>query len=233
VRRLVFLALLLVAGCPKAPEAVAPPAPVAPPPPLPKVPPGCELSLAGNYHHQDDASFRYDIADDGSTVTIHAFRQYGQTREEIASTAAIISLQRTPEGLRGSASTQAKTLSGQKTCTVSFPYEVTACTPTGITLRTVHELRLTETCELEDPLHLDFAENVLVRELPADAGTPIAANDAGALDAGAAEAGAIDAGVAPLDAGLGSAADGGAPALDAGAILTQGVDGGAQDAGRP
>lgn len=235
MRRLLPFALILLAACPKAPEAVVPPPP--PPPPLPKVPPGCEQNLAGSYHHQDDATFRYEVADDGASVTIKAFRQYGQTREEIASSAATITLQRTATGLRGAALTQAKTLSGAKTCTVTFPYEVTACTAAGLTLRTVHEVRLTEACEPEDPLHPDLAENVLVRDpTPAavDAG-PAAVPDAGApADAGMA---------APLDAGAIATPDAGSAAPDAGPIaadagvsapvVTQGVDAGAEDAGRP
>jgi hypothetical protein len=186
---------------------------------LPKVPPGCERSLAGTYRHQDDETFRYDVTDDGSAVHIRAYHQFGATRQAIASSAADIDLRRTPEGLRGSAETTAPTLSGARTCTVTFPYEVTACSPTALTLRTVLRFQLTEACEPEDPLHLDFASNVLVRVAESDAGESA---DAGPGDAGAAEldAGdAIDAGAATGEAGpsdAGAELDAESPAGDAG-----------------
>lgn len=210
VRRYLFALALLLAGCPKQPQAVVPVPP--PPPPPPSVPSGCEASLAGTYRHHDDETFRYDITDDGRQVHIHAYRQFGNTRQPIASSAADIALARTPQGLRGTATTQAPTLSGARTCTVSFPYEVTACSAAQITLRTLHEVRLTESCQPEDALHPDFVENVLVREAEAP--------DAGALDAGLADAGLEDAGARPVDAGP-----------DAGLVATGATDAGGADAG--
>jgi hypothetical protein len=203
---LLALALIGLAGCPKQPAAVVQ---APPPPPSPRVPAGCETSLSGTYRHHDDETFRYQVSDDGHQVRIHAFRQFGATEQPIASSAADITLERTPQGLRGSATTQAPTLSGARTCTVSFPYEVSACSPTQITLRTLHEVRLTESCQPEDALHPDFVENVLVREPQAP--------DAGAADAGAepdsgASAVGVDAGLA-LDSGA-------ATLLDAGMVST-------------
>ena len=243
MRRLLVTALFALAACPKAPEAVVP-APTPPPPPN-LVPPGCELNLSGTYKLQDDASFRYDVADDGTAIHVRAFRQFGATRQDINSPAAMFELRRTPEGVRGAATTQAPTLSNQRTCTVLFPYEFTACVGNTITFRTVQQVKLAEDCKPEDPLHPDFVEHVLMR-LPApdagatpapapvpapviDAGPPPAPIDAGAPIAAPIDAGPVDAGAAPIpapaDAGLPGAVDAGA-LIDAG-VVTQSVDSGA------
>ncbi|MBS2027342.1 MAG: hypothetical protein JST54_05500 [Deltaproteobacteria bacterium] len=239
MRRLLVTALLALAACPKAPEAVVTPPP--PPPPPNQVPPGCELNLSGTYKLQDDASFRYDVSDDGNAIHVRAFRQFGATRQDINSPAAVFELHRTPEGVRGAATTQAPTLSGAKTCTVLFPYEFTACVGTTVTFRTVQQVKLGEDCKPEDPLHPDFVEHVLVRVPPPDAGaaTPPAAlidagpapapTDAGAPIAAPIDAGPSDAGAAPIaapvDAGTPGPVDAGA-LIDAG-VVTQSVDAGA------
>ena len=228
-----------------------------PPPPPNLVPPGCELNLAGTYKLQDDATFRYDVTDDGTAIHVHAFHQFGETRKDINSPAAEFELRRTPEGIHGSATTQSKTLSGAKTCEVLFPYEFTACVGNTVTFRTVQQVKLGEDCKPQDPLHPDFVEHVLVR-LPAsdagaqtpptmvDAGSPPVPSDAGAPIAAPLDARSVDAGSRiPLDAGaLIDAGDQSATTLeearlrwearrlDAG-VVTQSVDSGSPSGTAP
>ena len=181
-----------------APTATAPKPPAPPPPaPAPHVPPGCEADLSGAYRHRDDATFRYDVRDDGALVHVVAYRQFGETRQLIASPAADITLRRTPHGLVGEAQTRAPTLSGRRMCPVTFPYEITACAKGQLTLQTVREVRLAEDCTAQDAAHRTLVESVLLRVDPplastADAG--IAADAGDSTDGGARALLAADAG---------------------------------------
>ena len=173
---------LLLTACPEAPvRPPPPPASVAPAPLLPHVPPGCETNLAGLYLHRDDGTFRYQVDDDGSTLHVHAFRQYGSQHVELAN-AADIELRRTATGIHGESRATVPNQAG-KSCPVVFPYELTACESSGLTLRTAQQLSVDAACHLEDAVHLNLIENVLVRAPTPDAGASL---DAGptTLDGG-------------------------------------------------
>jgi hypothetical protein len=174
-RRISCLTLLALCACAEAPaRPPPPPASIAPAPLLPRVPVGCEASLAGVYAHRDDPTFRYQIDDDGLNLSVHAFRQYGETRVEL-STAANISLHRTATGIHGQATALVRNGVGS-TCNVVFPYELTACEPSGLTLRTAQQVSLGDACQPQDAAHFSLQETALVRLPPTDGGTP----DAGA-----------------------------------------------------
>lgn len=227
MRHVPLLALLLLAGCPHAAPVAEPP----PPPPLPRIPAHCELPLAGSYHHRDDATFAFELTDDGTTVHATAFRRFGQTRQPIASTASQIALRRTPQGFRGESHAQQEVIPGALSCPVVFPYEVTACTAEGITLRGLPamDVKVERAPLLDGGFTLacggafaptgGFTENVLVRDgadagpAPLDAGAVSMPADAGPADAGPGDAGASA--VAPPDAGPEN--DAGAAPGDAGA----------------
>ncbi len=175
--------LVMFAGCPSATTTAsgpsATPASTAEAPPVTALPPGCEASLAGQYHHEEDETYRYDVTDDGKAVVISAYRQHGAAREplpEEEGAAGVIRLQRTPEGFAGSAKGVATTHSGES-CEVEFPYQVVACSPQGLTLNTHHEFTLNEDCSVEDESLPEMVENHLVR----DQGPPLAS---AAADAG-------------------------------------------------
>jgi hypothetical protein len=168
------------------------PPPPAPPPPPFKIPPGCQIDLSGAYHHQDNETFRYQVTDDGGEATVLAYRQFGETRVDIPDGGpGLIHLRRSDRGFSGESSSYGKTQSG-KLCQVAWPYEVTACSPTSLTVRTPQDFGLKEDCGIDQP---DMAEDILVRD-----GSP--ALDAGP-DAGVAQAvpGADGGSVAPADAG--------------------------------
>jgi hypothetical protein len=160
---------LLFAACTPAQIRLPEPSPeVAPPPVLAHVPPGCEANLSGTYAHRDDNTYRYTISDDGQHLRLRAFRQYGGTRVELATTSEV-ELQRTATGIHGESIVAAHTRLGQP-CPVRFPYELTACSAEGLTLRTAQQLGLNDQCAVTDGVHLDLIETGLLRLPAADAG---------------------------------------------------------------
>jgi hypothetical protein len=159
---------LLMVSCPRPAALVRPtPAPLdvplTPPPPL--LPPGCEKPLAGLYRHVDDDTFRYALTDDGQTVTLQAFRQFGATRLDLGP-AGLAVLHRTATGFHGE-SRFALTDGG---CEVAFPYQITACTPEGLTFRTRSAQRVAVGCAPEPGEHLLLEPQVLLRLAAPDGG---------------------------------------------------------------
>lgn len=157
-----LLALLGPACGPKARPAVPGPGGEAPV----RVPPGCEASLAGDYHHAEDATFRYRAEDDGRTLTLTLVRAVpgpagapdagtGGGAAPDAGTAAgdgapggiTVRLQRTPRGFLGETLATGFTASGRP-CPVRFPTELVACEARGLTLTTAASAQLGEGCEV-------------------------------------------------------------------------------------
>jgi hypothetical protein len=122
----------------------------APPPAVPstqvQVPPGCERSQTGEYQHADNPGFRYQGADDGSTLTLAVTRgQQEAAATPDGGTAVSIVLERTPEGFVGETRATAFTAAGTA-CPVSFPTRAVGCDDQGLTLRSVSALALDEDC---------------------------------------------------------------------------------------
>ena len=172
------------------------------------------------------------LTTDTELSAIAAPARFGQTRQPIASTASQIELRRTAEGFRGESHAQQEVIPGTLSCPVVFPYEITACSAEGLTLRGLPAVDVkverapladggfTLTCGASGPPTSGFTENVLVRD---------------GSDAGPDGGPTVDAG-SPLDSGstadAGSTPDAGS-AADAGAALDGGPPppGGARDAG--
>ncbi|EPX63133.1 putative lipoprotein [Cystobacter fuscus DSM 2262] len=157
----------------------------APPPTVPsnQVPPGCERNQMGEYQHADNPSFRYQGADDGSTLTLSVTRaQQEAPAPADAGTAVSIVLERTPEGFVGETRATVFTAAGTA-CPVSFPTRVVGCDDQGLTLRSVSAMALDEDCRpAAHGTQPEWKEQrLLKREAPAqpapDAGTP--SGDAG------------------------------------------------------
>lgn len=154
-------------------------------PPI-RVPPGCERSQAGEYHHEDNAAFRYLGEDDGGTLTLTLARaREGAEVQTDGGTAVRIVLNRTPDGFVGETRATTFTPSGTG-CPVRFPTQATACDERGLTLRSVASTSVDEACRpaASGPKPV-WKEQRLLRGAP----------DAGSADAGSADAGTPDAGV--------------------------------------
>jgi hypothetical protein len=166
------------------------------------VPPGCEASLSGIYVHQLNDAYRYEVADQGNEVLMHAFQQYGDTRRDLGAGSDII-FHRTSTGFHGEAHGTARLEPSKKLCPVTFPYEITACAPDRITMRTLQSFHVNDDCSVRDPNHLDLIEQVLLR-VSSPASTSATSIDGGANPTSAIADGGVDAGSvasAPVDAG--------------------------------
>jgi hypothetical protein len=145
-------------------------------PPLPEttsapvhVPPGCETSLAGEYHHAENPAFRYLAEDTGGTLSL-TVRRPGVEPGQEASEVTIV-LQRTPEGFQGETRATVRAASGQG-CPVRFPTRVMACDATGLTLQSVASTAVAEDCApLAGSAQPVWKDQRLLRGTP-DAGTP-------------------------------------------------------------
>ncbi len=74
MQRAAWVVMLFLCACPR-----PPPTPVQPKPkpaPAIRIPPGCELSVAGDWQHQDDPTFRYHFEDDRADVTAWVYRVF-------------------------------------------------------------------------------------------------------------------------------------------------------------
>lgn len=69
-----WLVLLFLCSCPRPLPTPVEPRPPAPPPI--RIPPGCELSLAGDWQHQDEPTFRYHFEDDRLDATVWVYRVF-------------------------------------------------------------------------------------------------------------------------------------------------------------
>jgi hypothetical protein len=75
---------------------------------------------------------------------------------------AAVVLAPAPDRLKGSMATTAPTKSG-KQCPVTFQWDVVACTPERITVKSEQEFGLAEDCSRLPGEAPDLADNVLVR----------------------------------------------------------------------
>ncbi|OJH35367.1 hypothetical protein [Cystobacter ferrugineus] len=153
----------------------------APPPAVPsiQVPPGCERNQTGEYQHADNPSFRYQGADDGSTLTLSVTRAWQEApTTPDGGTAVSIVLERTPEGFVGETRATAFTAAGTA-CPVSFPTRAVGCDDQGLTLHSVSAMALDEDCRpaTHGPPPEWKEQRLLKREAQAqpvpDAGTPL------------------------------------------------------------
>ncbi len=133
------------------------------------MPPGCDQSLAGEWEHQDDPSYRYTAADDGGLLLLFPRRvtdegaDAGGTPEGMS-----IELQRAPAGFTGKFK-MIEQLEGGKKCPASFDAHVVSCEPEKVTLRIEQSYAVDKDCKRVATGGSDIAEHVLVRRHPATA----------------------------------------------------------------
>ncbi len=149
-----IIAVLLLFGCPRPVPTPVEPRP-APPPPV-NIPPGCNASLAGDWVHQDDPTFRYHFEDDGADVTVWVYRAFPPKADagmpEVidggapAFAAAVIHLRRGPDGFNGETETQHLLASGRE-CRATFATRVVACAPDSLTLSSATSTPVGEGCQ--------------------------------------------------------------------------------------
>jgi hypothetical protein len=137
------------------------------------LPPGCEQSLAGEWQHQDDPSYRYTASDDGGMVTLLPRRvtDQGAVAGGIPEGTNIV-LRRSPAGFSGKFN-MIETLDSGKKCPASFGAQIVTCEPEKVTLRIEQSYAVDEACNRVPTGGPDVASHVLVRwhaTPPKDAG---------------------------------------------------------------
>lgn len=140
------------------------------------MPPGCEESLAGEWEHQDDPSYRYTAADDGGLFSLFPRRVTDEGGDAGATPAGMsIELQRSPAGFIGKFK-MIQQLEGGRKCPASFDAHVVSCEPDKLTLRIEQSYAVDKDCKRVPTGGTDVAEHVLVRRhaaaAPSDAGDP-------------------------------------------------------------
>lgn len=139
------------------------------------LPPGCEQSLAGEWQHQDDPSYRYTASDDGGVVTLLPRRVTDQGADAGGTPAGMsIALARSPAGFSGKFN-MIEVLESGKKCPASFGAQIVACEPEKVTLRIEQSYAVDEACNRVATGGPDVASHVLVRwhaaaAVPKDAG---------------------------------------------------------------
>ncbi|MBI5548462.1 MAG: hypothetical protein HY901_31655 [Deltaproteobacteria bacterium] len=107
------------------------------------MPRGCDLNLAGRYRLSIKPFWRYQLEDDGTHVTLRpADPPDGGDPDAMA-----MALSRTSRGLLGMVTGHARSVSGAR-CPVSFPAQLIACSPEGLTVRSEDELSLDDQCQM-------------------------------------------------------------------------------------
>jgi hypothetical protein len=135
------------------------------------VPPGCDQSLAGEWEHQDDPSYRYTASDDGGVLTLLPRRVTDEGDDAGATPEGMsIELSRSPAGFVGQFK-MIEQLEGGKKCPASFDSRVVSCEPGKVTLRIEQSYAVDQSCNRVATGGSDVAEHVLVRRRAAsDAG---------------------------------------------------------------
>jgi hypothetical protein len=142
------------AEAPAVPAAAAQPASPEPETLAAQAPAGCELNLGGHYRARDDAHYRYRIEDDGTRVSV--FREGPD-----ADGSAPMTLERGPEGLKGSVQGEATTAGGKR-CPVGFEAKVVSCRGGEIVIHSVDAISIDESCK---PMAtVQSSEKTLVRD---------------------------------------------------------------------
>ena len=144
--------LFFLCGCPRPPPISAPTKPLAPR--EARIPPGCDVALTGDWHHQEDPSFRYHFEDDSDDVTIWVYRVFsafdastgGPDAGAVPLAAAVIHLRRAPNGFVGEAELLHLLPSGRE-CRATFGTVITACTPSTLTLSSAASTPVGEGCQ--------------------------------------------------------------------------------------
>jgi hypothetical protein len=130
------------------------------------MPPGCEESLAGEWEHQDDPSYRYTAADDGGLLLLFPRRVTDEGGDAGATPEGMsIELQRSPAGFVGKFK-MIEQLEGGKKCPASFDSHVVSCDPEKVTLRIEQSYAVDKDCKRVATGGSDVAEHVLVRRHP-------------------------------------------------------------------
>ena len=130
--------------------------PRPPPAPANRIPPGCDVSLAGDWVHQDDPTFRYKFEDDRADVTVWVYRAFSPKPDAgrvepmdggtPALVAAVIHLRRSPDGFVGETETQHLLTSGRE-CRATFVTRVVACATDSLTLSSATSTPVGEGCQ--------------------------------------------------------------------------------------
>ncbi len=171
MRRFPWIVAFTLWGCPRPLPAPFPSPPLTP---LVRIPPGCESALTGDWQHVENSTFRYHFEDDLVDVTGWVYRAFGPWQADgerpdsadgglsapvnlpsdllprdagpgrLAS--AVIHLRRTPKGFSGEAETLHLLASGQE-CQAAFATQVTACTPSTLTLLSATSTPIGEGCQ--------------------------------------------------------------------------------------
>jgi hypothetical protein len=125
---------------------------VTPPPPPPvQVPAGCLRNQSGEYVHAGNPAYRYLGRDDGGTLVLvleEGPPADGGARPALPASPRVV-LDRTSHGFVGHTEARTFSASGQ-VCAASFPTEVVACPPDGLTLRAAF-ITLDDQCQVTPP----------------------------------------------------------------------------------
>lgn len=149
MRTLVPLALLAAVAACKAPRSRHAEAPN----PLPHSGPDlCAESLAGEWHHQDDPSYRFRVEDHGESVIVHPYRADVKGGDPV-----VIELHRKPyhlEGVTRQTSTFTFDTDGgkiTKDCVLEFMTRVVTCEPRHLKLEVEQSAGVDVNCKKIDP----------------------------------------------------------------------------------
>lgn len=119
----------------------------------------CPEDLTGEWQHADDATYRFSVKDDGAALTMHPHREGGGVAGGPDLLATLVPA---ADRLKGSLATTTSTPKG-RSCPVTFQWDVVACAPGQMTVRSEQEYGIQEDCSRFPGEAPDVADSDLVR----------------------------------------------------------------------
>ena len=133
------------------------------------LPPGCDRSIAGEWVHEDNASYRYTATDDGKIAYLIPRRVNGDGTLVIdpadKDTQMKVTLERRADGFTGEFRFVEAMDDGAK-CPLLFLARITSCSRDRLVLQLESAYGIDSACQRVDFGQSDMVEHVLVRVKP-------------------------------------------------------------------